>query len=796
MAIGDLNYYTKYRLEYSSKGNYSTKIDIKVRGYEGEVIELIGAKNPFNLTYEPSDNKVFSSFKSSYANLIVKETSELINDFKEIEDEDNYILEYYRDTNLYWTGYILQEQYQSNDDPNNPFISLKFYDAISRLRVYDINDTTLNSESYSYSLAQIFNNINYILYSNLGSLGFLGNDFLKVDETVIPEITPTPTPSATPTPTPTATPSGSGICYQIFIPDGYETNINGDLYIESQLTSTRNILYSTYESIYENGYTIVSLCSESYPVFRYGEFSESQSIPEITVSAGGACVLDSNCSYSPTPTPTPTPTITVTPTPTVTPVPSVSNIYEAVFIQRSTFFDNDGNTIDLYTVLENIASAFNFTYLIYVNQFTVTNFEFSENPKFIDFGNSNAVVQINHSTVLSNDLRFIEKSKLLTFWDSLKKIEVYHNFDSDPNYLVPSYFTEITKLREYVSEPDPIIENDSITFLTYADEEIARGGSPSRSYKDLYVSNSTPITITNDDFYGNKYRLKFNVKFEFDYGITDEEFDALSEPQKVQLEEYIKEVEKFTEIRIYYQVINNNGGNDYYLYISRSGNATYSSGYPYTIEVNSGVGADKLGIETLIEGYDYEVDIPVLSGTTSFDMSFFQPYVFTDVDLLDSSNSIRIEGVNMTISNIELVRTDKINLEELRYEGITDRNVFNYNLDRNREFKYLNIEEAGYKFNLLKSDNTVIGLGFLNRYLKDYSSDRGEALDVYSFLINQYLLQFGYQQQYITGNLANWNNTTFDIFTSIIIEGVKLGILKFSLNDKDSIYTIELMEIK
>lgn len=172
-----MEYTVKYKLEYTSQGKYETRIEILKSDYVGEVFPLVVSCTPFQQGFEPSSNSQFSAFKSSYCTLEVKLTDSLKADFIEIEDEDNFILRYYRNDVLNWTGHILQEQYHEGDDSNNPFVSLKFYDAISRLKVFNITDTDLNLDSFSFSLEKVFSSINTLLYYSIGCTGFKGNNF-------------------------------------------------------------------------------------------------------------------------------------------------------------------------------------------------------------------------------------------------------------------------------------------------------------------------------------------------------------------------------------------------------------------------------------------------------------------------------------------------------------------------------------------------------------------------------------------------------------------------------------------
>lgn len=652
-------YNVKYRLEYTSRGGYTTKGDILSEGYSGPIIELTGSSNPLELVYESSSDNQFAIWKNSYVSLNLKETSLLKSDFLEIENEDKYILKYYRNDNLMWSGYILQEQYSENDDPNNPFISIKFYDALSRLRIYTINDTTLSNSSLTYSLTQIFTQVNNLLYTNIGGNGFYLNDFL---------------------------------------------------------TNTIN---------------------------------------------------------------------------------SSSNLFDVIYIQRKSFFDKDNNPYNLFDVLERIARSFNLTYLLYKNEFTVTNFEFSKNPKFVDFGNSKSIVSINNHTGLSSNIFWINKSKGIYHWDSLKKMEVYHKYEDQPNYISSTLFDNIIKLREYVSSPSPIITSEEIQFQTFANLPFTRGGSdPSRSYKDVSVNNTSKVKVYNPS--NEKIRFQFKLRMELDYGITESEFNSLNITQRIQLENDIKQIESATEISVYYQLRNDVSGTTYYYNTGRTGgNYNWDSGFQWNLELNSSRGLQVIGIDKLIEGYDYALDIITkTTGLNELTFKFYQPYVYTNLTNIPSTNTRRIQGVKLYISNLSFTKVSKIGLEEIRYEGVTDRNVFNYNLNRDFEYYYSNFEEGEYKYSFKNSSNSIIDQDSFNRKNRNYVGLKSDGYNIEDLLLNQNLEQFGFQQQYITGDLMVRNNLNFDIFSTLTINGKDFSIQKFNLDDKTGVYNINLIELK
>jgi hypothetical protein len=182
------------------------------------------------------------------------------------------------------------------------------------------------------------------------------------------------------------------------------------------------------------------------------------------------------------------------------------------------------------------------------------------------------------------------------------------------------------------------------------------------------------------------------------------------------------------------------------------------------------------------------------NGMNKLSIKFYQPYLHTLRDR--SGNTLTFDNVYLDIYDIKFIRTDRESLSENIWEGTTDRNIFNYNLNRNKEVFYINnLLEKRYPFNLLSSTNNLIPLKSFKRRNKLYTANRTENFDLYELVLNQSLEQFGLQQKNITGELFIIDND-FDILSSASINSEIFSIHKFTLNDFDSIYSIELIEIK
>lgn len=646
-----MSYSTKYRLEYTGLAGYETKIEISKRNYSGSVIELKGSSSPFELTYDASEDYQFSKFKNSYCILSLIEIPELKVDFTEIADEDDFILRYYRDNTLYWAGYIMQEQYTESDDVNDP-ITLRFYDAISRLRIFTFDDLNLTVKSV-YSLAEILNSVDSLLYTNFGgNRGVLWNDFL---------------------------------------------------------------------------------------------------INTLAVN---------------------------------------TNLLEVVFLQRASFFDRDSNAFNLYTILENIASTFNLTFSLYINRLMVSNFEFCNNPRFIDFSNNKNVVNFTKNiNVNTNDnVRFVNISKQSTFLDALKKMEVFHRYNYDLTFFNNQDFDNSNNVNNTV-------DNNRIQFTTFArtnswldpdniDPDLVL------TYRDNFVNNLVNFKITKPNgFFDEKgeYILTFN--YTINYTLNAE---ALNDT--VKREELLDN----TDLRLFFRLQGDVGGQNYTYTYEGFRNFPIPSPSPFltsesafTFDNDTYIG----NVGELTGEQQFRGDFKLVEGLNEMTLTFFQPYL--DTKLKASGNNADFLTFNYTITNITFVRVDRVSLEENRWEGTTDRNIFNYNLNRDKGFNYLNdLGERRYPNTLLSLVGNILPQSSFRRRLKNYSSNRTENLNIEDLLLIQSLEQFGFSQEKITGDLFVKGINNIDIMNSFTIDGSIYIIHKFSLNDYDSLYEVELIELK
>ncbi len=83
----------------------------------------------------------------------------------------------------------------------------------------------------------------------------------------------------------------------------------------------------------------------------------------------------------------------------------------------------------------------------------------------------------------------------------------------------------------------------------------------------------------------------------------------------------------------------------------------------------------------------------------------------------------------------------------MRFEVRTNRNIFNYNLESDQEFSYLEIEKTGYQFTLLNENSQPLMANSFYRKNKNYDGFKLVALNIHSLHIIQNLEQKAFQQK-------------------------------------------------
>ena len=142
-----IGYGTIYRFEFdgtcrpfgallTTKG----KVLIQKKGYSGAIIDIPnGQVSPVEIDYPTADDDIFYPIRGSI--LSFKVLGGVINmDSIISEDETEYVLEYYRDNELFWTGFVSPELCEEDIFLKHPAIEFKTIDGLSAFKNAILNE--------------------------------------------------------------------------------------------------------------------------------------------------------------------------------------------------------------------------------------------------------------------------------------------------------------------------------------------------------------------------------------------------------------------------------------------------------------------------------------------------------------------------------------------------------------------------------------------------------------------------------------------------------------------------------
>ena len=136
-----VGYGTRYRFEFDGTcrpfGTLLTtkcKVLILKKGYSGAITDIpYGQVSPVEIDYPTADDDIFYPIKGSV--LSFKVLGGAINmDSIISEDETEYVLEYYRDNSLFWTGFVSPELCEEDIFLKTPEIEFKTIDGLSAFK--------------------------------------------------------------------------------------------------------------------------------------------------------------------------------------------------------------------------------------------------------------------------------------------------------------------------------------------------------------------------------------------------------------------------------------------------------------------------------------------------------------------------------------------------------------------------------------------------------------------------------------------------------------------------------------
>jgi len=145
-------YANRYKVEYNDKANRFTQVFILEDNYLGSVIEKKASVSPFVLSLDGND--IFSPIKAQSAviNLLCEVDYEYLDLFT--SDWQKFKIEVYKDSTIYWTGFILPDQYQESMQEAPYIIELSCSDGLSILKQIDFINELIPYNGYK-TLAEV-----------------------------------------------------------------------------------------------------------------------------------------------------------------------------------------------------------------------------------------------------------------------------------------------------------------------------------------------------------------------------------------------------------------------------------------------------------------------------------------------------------------------------------------------------------------------------------------------------------------------------------------------------------------
>lgn len=167
-----IGYGTIYRFEFDGTCNpfgtiLTTKCKVLIlkKGYSGSINDIPnGQVTPVEIDYPTANDDLFYPIRGSV--LSFKVLGGVINmDSIVSEDETEYVLEYYRDSALFWTGFVSLELCEEDIFLKYPMVEFKTIDALGSLNAITFKDSdglkSFGKKTIKDTLYSIFNGIGF-----------------------------------------------------------------------------------------------------------------------------------------------------------------------------------------------------------------------------------------------------------------------------------------------------------------------------------------------------------------------------------------------------------------------------------------------------------------------------------------------------------------------------------------------------------------------------------------------------------------------------------------------------------
>lgn len=155
----------KYQIVFNTQQNQECIVRIFIDGYVGDPIQLTGTDRPFILREFNTDEDIFKPIRPQQAEIsFYNQSGVSIDDFLGNSDTYAYVgFNFISTSRYYWTGYLLQDDFQEIWQDSKHIITLRASEGIGLLKNVPLSDEDGNELIGNYSIDQL---IRYSIYGS------------------------------------------------------------------------------------------------------------------------------------------------------------------------------------------------------------------------------------------------------------------------------------------------------------------------------------------------------------------------------------------------------------------------------------------------------------------------------------------------------------------------------------------------------------------------------------------------------------------------------------------------------
>lgn len=134
----------KYRIDFKTLDGYDARVQFLYEGYTGSVINLVGGGRPFVLKEFNTDEDLFKPVRPQLAEIEILASASGVSIDNFLADQDTDILiifSYINVSQVYWYGYLLQDDFQETWQDTNHFITVTASEGFGYLKNIQLSDS-------------------------------------------------------------------------------------------------------------------------------------------------------------------------------------------------------------------------------------------------------------------------------------------------------------------------------------------------------------------------------------------------------------------------------------------------------------------------------------------------------------------------------------------------------------------------------------------------------------------------------------------------------------------------------